>query len=1471
MPKINRIRIANVPYNGKYIVDQTIDTFSGENVLLNLANGCGKSVITQMMMQPIVPTTKIHKRKVESYLTSKEPTFIMIEWILDNTQKPTYFLTGIVMNKTTTEDNDYRIKYFTFVNEYQTADNFDIKNIDFISQDNNITTYKSYDYCLKELRSNESNNSKIQVFSRDEQKLYNEVLEQNGIFKDEWKILANINEKEGGIDDIFSKCEKSDDVINTWILKRISDSLDNEEKLRQMFFSLMTDILEHEDVIKQKEELEKFKIEAEEYVNNLNELLKNIDEETKQKNNLEEIYLKLQKCIIEKKKKEEEQTQKISDLGMELKNIDYEEISEQYYSTNSNLEAATEEKELNEKKKIDNEKYLEDLKLKKRKLEAAKIYAEINTINAKLQAAFIDMENLNNSDKKQYINQLKYTLKIEYKKLIEKLEKELEKIKTELNKNSEEIENLNDSLSANSNNRMNVNSKIEVIKSKKEDFKKEEEKIFKELDIHLTRNILEELEQKEIQGLTKKIETINKELQEKIKCLESQNKEIEIKLVSNEKEIENKEKIIEKCGKDLANITTELESYQIKEDNLKAALNKSAILEERIFDRETNLVELARQKESVQNRYNENITILNKKQEILDGIRKDGIHIDLEIANILNKNNIDFETGETYLKAQSKDYQNELLNKNPMLPYCYIVAKKDIEKIEKVLNSYVYRLTPIMCYEDIKKDFRANNNFISITDNVKLACLYNKKAFDAQLKTAFENEIVEEIENLKNKIVADNNKIIELENTIKLVDEFKFTSNYKQMLEEKIKTLKEELDNEKAKKIEIKEENKKLGEEEKSIFIEISNIEKDITENSQKNEKFQNYLIKNDKYIEYIKLETENNKKFKELIKEKEEISNMINNVSVKNEDLKNAIKFKQSLIDETKNKSMNIFIEDENIEIIADKTLEELEKIYQEMTSQESKTVNSIREKINNLNENKIAKEKSLDKKYSDLEGSYTEIEYNEEAEDTISDEIKASENEQKYLNDKDMDSSLKVERLKANIENIKEQLSKMNKEEPLQAYLIKGNYKERRKNLDNQIRDLQNYRNLLTAEISEIDKCGNSLLRVIEIPKFREVNLVQFDYKTLNTEDLIKEYRLKKNENDANRANLDNLRNCIYNKFIGENQVINNFLNNMNPYQNAEENKKFADYYFTYERVTGCLETMEKLISALENEIANVEKDKENVKYHAFMQAKTIYTEMKKISDSSTMKISGKLRKVPILEIGIPKELDQYAKERMDSYIEECINNLREKCKNIESTKKIGTDYINEKEDIRLTIEKEIDKDLSDRILLNKIINSETITLKLYKIDISESHSGLRSWEEVIVENSGGEKMISCLILVLALMQYSREKILEKYGDSERIETSKILILDNPFGKMSSNHLLDGLMEILGRFNVQVICLSDISQSSITNHFKVIYQMSLKSGKYTDKSYLTVDNVIKSEDSTQNYLLEHAYFKGNDQIKMW
>ena len=80
-------------------IDDESFYLDGENTMLNLRNGGGKSVLVQMIMAPFVNrryrSTK--DRPFESYFTSQTPTFILVEWKLDDGAG--YLLTGMVVRK----------------------------------------------------------------------------------------------------------------------------------------------------------------------------------------------------------------------------------------------------------------------------------------------------------------------------------------------------------------------------------------------------------------------------------------------------------------------------------------------------------------------------------------------------------------------------------------------------------------------------------------------------------------------------------------------------------------------------------------------------------------------------------------------------------------------------------------------------------------------------------------------------------------------------------------------------------------------------------------------------------------------------------------------------------------------------------------------------------------------------------------------------------------------------------------------------------------------------------------------------------------------------------------------------------------------------------------------------------------------------------------------------------------------------
>ncbi len=100
MPRINRIRIVNFSYNNdsRHILDETFNFHGGENALLNLANGGGKSVLVQLFLQPVAPGAKIQGRNIAGFFRKKKlPAYIMIEWKLDGAGG--YLLTGVGMGR----------------------------------------------------------------------------------------------------------------------------------------------------------------------------------------------------------------------------------------------------------------------------------------------------------------------------------------------------------------------------------------------------------------------------------------------------------------------------------------------------------------------------------------------------------------------------------------------------------------------------------------------------------------------------------------------------------------------------------------------------------------------------------------------------------------------------------------------------------------------------------------------------------------------------------------------------------------------------------------------------------------------------------------------------------------------------------------------------------------------------------------------------------------------------------------------------------------------------------------------------------------------------------------------------------------------------------------------------------------------------------------------------------------------------
>jgi ABC-type Mn2+/Zn2+ transport system ATPase subunit len=108
MPKINRIRLANIQYdNGKKQIPHLMLNLAGEDSLVLLGNGGGKTLLFQLILQTILPNERLGNRKISDLLQSQKFTgHVVVEWLLDSTGEQDHYLcTGFCFSHATQQDS----------------------------------------------------------------------------------------------------------------------------------------------------------------------------------------------------------------------------------------------------------------------------------------------------------------------------------------------------------------------------------------------------------------------------------------------------------------------------------------------------------------------------------------------------------------------------------------------------------------------------------------------------------------------------------------------------------------------------------------------------------------------------------------------------------------------------------------------------------------------------------------------------------------------------------------------------------------------------------------------------------------------------------------------------------------------------------------------------------------------------------------------------------------------------------------------------------------------------------------------------------------------------------------------------------------------------------------------------------------------------------------------------------------------
>ena len=1455
MPKINRLRVINFYYNNdvRHIGDETFSFYGGENALFNLSNGGGKSVLVQLMLQPIIPDLKLQNRNMLSYFKrSSYPAFILIEWLLDNETKKDYLMTGIsIAPKSSTDENaGNRINYFTFTSHYDSACDFDLEMVPFVRTEGENQMILSFEKAREAVKKITSKYREMQYFSRDDASAYKQHLASFGISQDEWKnIIAKMNNDEGGIEELFEKCKTSDSVLNEWIIKtveKVVQSTGSEEvEIQDLFEGLVIDTIKNKEYINDQKIIKDYfydHIKLEESLGKVCEALDNFEKSKTELNlmhrtlssEIENLDIDLNNIVVDR-----------DELNEQLDHILKEELSQKYYEAE---EMYVENKEIKNECNALFEKYKEDHRLKIREKsiqEAAKLYNNCNELKGLIKGLSTQIDNLRSgTPDAERLKSLKYSLKNIYENRKNNNEQKSEYLKGCISDNDEKITKLTEKLK-NENKALNEFSRGEGgLRNSLDYFKKYEKDVFAELETEFSRNLLEETDEKELSTFSRKLES------DDIKAIsdyDSCKKQIDvIKNRIDEIQVENVKiaGLATELSSKLSSLNVNYENFKDAKEKCREILLKHGISEDLIFENEE-LSKILNEKIAALEKEVLNANSEEQKlSEMVDGIENNKVYQPKNLLKYLDDNDIYYNTGENYLNNLSEKNRLAVLESDPMIPFSIIVDKKDYSLINEAYlqNAFLRQIIPVTTYDKLDLLLNSNNQMVDLNEKYSLISSYEPKIF---IDTKKEEYLI----NLKNEIIAINDRknhfedvIQSLRTEIEIIKRFIYKKNYEENILNDISRCNEEFEKTNERKGKLNEESIKLKTEQDEKIEILDNIEEQINKIKGQYKVFVKYKEENNSYMKHWKEHNELINKMKVLQGEVSHYETEKTRLTDEN------LKFNgelSAILYGLKDIKKNLLIYSDAIEgDLIEGTLQELEKEYQVLNEQQGRTIKDSEEKLQDINKELDIKQHELSRiKLEPFE--YEGVLFNDIKYDAILKRInelfEEIDKKQEELNKADRNLIRAEERYNSALQALEAQ----NMSKALDKNEIKGNFDNRRKIIRFELNNLKNKETESSQKKNLYVRFKDFISLLIDIKQIPNSSFLLKENVEQQFKELKNNYEDTKKHYDSAKKEYGKLFENIKKDYDNKHQSITDIINSINTL-NIDESTYDRIYYY-FEELSKKRESLNKFLSFYDQQLMNIEHTKKQVIDQCVSYASLIYEDIKSITDKSRVKLTGRNKNVKMLKIDIPEKIDDNARNRMDEHISSSVKIMADIFeKSIEDNTKKYRDKI-----------KGI---VSTRELLNQLIGSSKIPVSVYKVDLNENNSGLKKWEDAISENSGGEKFVVFFTLVSVLISYTRDATIRRTGQ-DTINESKVIIMDNPFGKTSSEHLLNAIIDIAKTFNIQLICLSDLSQSSITNRFNLIFRLSIRKRMYSDTEVLRIqDLTINKQGLAEDERLEHA-----------
>lgn len=1456
MSKINAVRFINLNYNNNSIriVDETFQ-LGGESTLLSLRNGGGKSVLVQMMTAPFVHKQyrKTKDRPFESYFTSARPTFILVEWKLD--QGAGYCLAGMMVRRSqiSEEQSSEPLEIINFISEYPSRCEQDIYNIPLVEKSKNEIVLKNYNACRQIFEGYKKDPAKkffyYDMNNSAQSRQYFDKLAEYKIHYKEWEtIIRKVNLKESGLSELFSDCKSEKDLVEKWFVETIGSKLNRDQDRMKEFQTIIEKYVrmykDNKSKIDRRDTILKFKEDMQE-VEEAARIYLEAEQKVKHSENriavfLQELY-RLEEIAEENLQKLKEESQSCEEKRAY---IFYEKLSMELHELEDELRRRSSNCDMIQLEMDDLEREIERIEKKVHLYECAK---QQQTVDESLEEHEflkhkIEVSRKNEEELEPERQRIGGYLKWYYTNKQEQADSAMEQQEDKCNKKKQQISDQKSREKECQVNLENLLVKISAYKTRLEGFEQKENEFNRNYRETFMRNILGDYEpgmleikkkeyEKQFQELAREYKNHGLkqiELQEK-KKIQERNREDKL---DEKRKSESELQILQRQGEEYERQVKErrkiMRYLEMEEDLL---WQKERILD--MADHKLSQIDLSRgkleqeerelQKEWKKLTSGEVLELPQDFQEMLQELELHPVYG----MNWLEKNGYGSEENQRLVRTQ------------PFLPYSLILPGAEIKKLQKYGKEiYTSYPIPLIARETLEDVLQEEESSVLHLSGISFYLWFNEKLLDEEALRLLIREKEEQIGKKQEQIKVRKQEYQDYSNKRSILENHTVTKEKleKNRLEqeeqqEKVKVLEKDIQTlgemilELEKEIEIlihsiQEEKQRLEyyrrretdfesfcAEYEAYQKNRKKIEECNHEKGKQEEKKKNAVNLQEKYTEELKsLELEHHQFVMELKRIKEKVFKFASYETMDESSEDKRLEESQAAAGYDENRKAN---EEKTLtDGFENRTSEELEARYEAITSGISLELQDLEERFRKAGKKLDEEREELKKKQKKFllrEGEWKQITYNGEEqlhqEILLEDRKNKHKTKQRLWNEEDKNIAVLDSRIKEKKKIIAEQCGY---EEALpKSEITTKDYEAEMNQLKYQLKELAKECKKIEIHMQSLEQNLTALseyqdFTIVENIVWKE-EIAAMDAKALRdfTGIMRRDYRQDMEQSGRKKDKLQAQLNVLMRKGIYQEDYYRKPLEAMLSVLEQAE--------LILAQISTTIQSYDSQMEKLAVDIAMVEKEKGKIAGLLEDYVKDVHANMSRIDSNSTITI--RERPIKMLRLQIPdwEENEGLYRQRLDDYMEELTLSgveIYEKNEN-------PANYFSSR--------------ITTKSLYDTIVGIGNIQIKLYKIE--EQREYPITWAEV-ARNSGGEGFLSAFVILSSLLHYMRRDETDIFADRNE---GKVLVMDNPFAQTNAAHLLKPLMDMAKKTNTQLICLSGLGGDSIYSRFDNIYVLNL------------------------------------------